>query len=45
MVTHLLKVNIVTQLHVLRVNTEDLKTASRVGNTDVDLTIEPTESP
>ena len=42
--TNLLKVNIVRKLHVLRVDAENLETASGVGDTNVDLTIEATET-
>ncbi len=42
--TNLLQVDIVGELHVLRVNTKDLKTASRVGNTNVNLAVEATEA-
>ena len=41
--TDLLQVDIVSEIHVLRVNTEDLETASGVGDTDVDLAVEPIE--
>ena len=42
--TNLLKVNIVRKLHVLRVDAENLETASRVRDTDIDLTVEATEA-
>lgn len=42
---YLLEVNIISKLHVLRVDAEDLKTASRVRDTNVDFTIEATETP
>ena len=40
----LLEVDIVTELHVLGVDTQDLETAGRVGNTNVDFTVESPES-
>ena len=42
-VTGLLQVNVVGEFHVLRMDTEDLKTASWVGDTNVDLAVETTE--
>lgn len=42
--TDLLKVNVVSQLHVLGVNPEDLKSTSWVGNSNVNLSIKSTES-
>jgi len=42
--THLLEINVVSQLHVLGVNPEDLESTSGVGDSDVDLSIEPSES-
>lgn len=41
--TDLLQVDIVSELHVLRVSIEDLETVSGVRDTDVDLAVEPTE--
>ncbi|KAI6757217.1 hypothetical protein HG531_003042 [Fusarium graminearum] len=41
---NLLQVDIVTELHVLGVDLENLETTSRVGDTNVDLTIESAES-
>jgi hypothetical protein len=43
--THLLQVNILPELHVLRVDTKNLKPAGGVRNANVDLTIESSESP
>ena len=40
----LLEINTLGELHVLGVDLEDLETARRVGNTDVNLTIETTET-
>ena len=40
--THPLQVNILGQLHVLCMDTQDLKTTRRVGDSDVNLTIEAT---
>jgi hypothetical protein len=37
---YLLKIDVITQLHVLRMDAKNLQTASRVWNTDVDFTIE-----
>ena len=42
--TDLLKIDIVSQLHVLGVNPEDLESTSGVGDSNVDLSIEPSES-
>ena len=42
-VTGLLQVDVVGELHVLRVNTEDLGTACGDRDTNVDLAVEPTE--
>lgn len=40
----LLEVDIVSELHVLGVNSQDLETTSWVGNTDVDFTVKSAES-
>ena len=40
----MLKINVIRELHVLRVDTENLETTSRVGDTDVDFTIESSET-
>lgn len=40
----LFEVNIIGKLHVLGVDTKDLKPTSRVRDTDVNLSVEPTES-
>ena len=42
--TNLLKVDIVGELHVLRVDPENLETTSGIRNADIDLTIEPTKA-
>lgn len=39
-----LEINVVTELHVLGVDLHNLKTAGRVGNTNVDLAIETAEA-
>ncbi len=41
---NLLKVDIVREFHVAGVDAEDLETAGRVGNANVDFTIESTET-
>ena len=42
-VTDLLQVDVVGELHVLRVNTEDFGMATEVGDACVNLAVEPTE--
>jgi len=42
--THLFEVDIFCKFHVLRVDAEDLKTTSGIRNTNVDFTIETTET-
>jgi len=42
--SNLLEVDVVAKLHVLGVNSQDLKSSSWVGDTDVDLTVKSTES-
>ena len=41
----LLQIKIVSELHVLGVNPENLQTSNSVGDTDVDLAVESSESP
>lgn len=41
--TDLLQVDVVGELHVLRMNTEDLDMATEVGDACVNLAVEPTE--
>lgn len=41
---YLLKINIVSKLHVLGVDSEDLESAGWVRNSDVNLSVEPAES-
>jgi hypothetical protein len=42
--TYSLEINVVSELHVLRVNAENLQAPSWVGNADVDLTIKATKA-
>jgi hypothetical protein len=42
--THLFEVDIFCKFHVLRMDAEDLKTAGGIRNTNVDFTIETTET-
>lgn len=42
--SNLLQIHIIRQLHILGVDTKDLKTTGRVRNTDIDFTIETAES-
>ena len=42
--THLFEVDIFSKFHVLRVDAEDLKTTSGIRDTNVDFTIETTET-
>jgi hypothetical protein len=41
--TYLLKVNVLCQLHILRMDAENLKTACRIRDTNIDLTIKSTK--
>jgi len=43
--SYLFEVNVIGQLHVLRVDAKNLQTTSRVRNTDIDFTIKSAESP
>lgn len=43
-IARLFEVDIIAKLHVLGVNSEDLKTPCRVGNTDIDFSIEAAET-
>ena len=42
--TYLFEIDILGKTHVLGVNAKNLETTSRVGNTNVDFTIEATEA-
>ena len=41
--TYLLEVNVIRELHVLRVDAKNLQTTSGIRDTNVDFTVEPTE--
>ncbi|GMT16846.1 hypothetical protein PFISCL1PPCAC_8143, partial [Pristionchus fissidentatus] len=42
LVGDLLEINIVSELHVLGVNAENLQSSDRIGDSDIDFTIEAT---
>ena len=42
--SHLFEIDVIGQLHVLGMNTENLKTTGRIRNANVDLTVKATEA-